>query len=298
MTPDSRFAVLATGRAFLECPRWHRGRLWLSDFYTHEVIRLDLDGRIETVAEVPQQPGGLGFLPDGRLLVVSMRDRRVLRQVADGRLVTHADLSAIATGHLNDMVVDAAGRAYVGNFGFDLMGGGTPAAATLARVDPDGSVHAVAHGLQFPNGSTISADGRTLVVAETLGNRLSAFDVGPGGALGPRRDWARFAPPPSLIDFATTLGEIKVAPDGTALDAEGAIWAADAVGRRVLRIAAGGRILEEISTAPMGCYACGLGGSDGRTLFLCVAPDFQEDARKSAREAELWTTQVAVPGVS
>lgn len=289
------FTPLITGLSFLEAPRWHDGRLWLSDFYTHRVIAVDLAGRVETIAEVPQQPSGLGWLPDGRLLVVSMRDRRLLRREADGTLVEHADLAAVAGGHCNDMVVDAHGRAYVGNFGFDLMSGAPPQRATLARVDPDGSVHAVAHDLCFPNGSVITPDGRTLIVGESFGNRMSAFDVAADGSLGPRRDWATFAPLPTATDFMGVLGQLAIAPDGCTLDAEGCLWIADAIGQRVVRVRGGGDIVQSLSTAPLGVFACALGGDDGRTLFLCVAPDFNEHARREAREAQLWTVRVDVP---
>ncbi|KQP02938.1 SMP-30/gluconolactonase/LRE family protein [Pseudorhodoferax sp. Leaf265] len=293
---EPRFSELIAGYSFLEGPRWHDGRLWLSDFYTQRVIAVGLDGRAETIAAVPQQPSGLGWLPDGRLLVVSMRDRRVLRREADGRLVQHADLSGVAGGHANDMVVDGQGRAYVGNFGFDLMGGGTPALARLARVDPDGTVSVAAEGLHFPNGAMLTPDGRTLVVCETMGNRISAFDVQADGGLGPRRDWAVWGPQPSMTDVPTVLGSLKAAPDGAVLDAEGAVWFADAVGHRAVRMAPGGEILQSIPTGNMGCFALTLGGPDRRTLFLCVAPDFHEAARQAAREAAVWATPVDVPG--
>lgn len=296
MAIDPRFSVLVDGYTFFESPRWHDNRLWLSDFYTHQVIRVDLQGQVEKVADVAQQPSGMGWLPDGRLLVVSMRDRKVLRQESDGRLVVHADLSAVAGGHANDMVVDAQGRAYVGNFGFDLMGGGTPQTASLARVDPDGTVHTAATGLYFPNGAMITPDGRTLIVGETMGNRISAFDIRDDGSLGPRRDWATWGPLPPLTDTPTVLGALTAAPDGATLDAEGAVWFADAVGHRVVRMASGGEILETISTGEQGAFACTLGGPDGHTLFICVAPDFHEHARQAAREAAIWTTRVGVPG--
>jgi sugar lactone lactonase YvrE len=296
MVIDPRFSVLVSGYTFLESPRWHNDRLWLSDFYTHQVLSVDLQGQVEKIAEVPGQPSGMGWLPDGRLLVVSMRDRKILRQEADGRLVTHADLSSIAGGHTNDMVVDSHGRAYVGNFGFDLMGGGTPQAATLARVDPDGSVRVVANDLYFPNGSMITPDGKTLIVGETMGNRISAFDIQADGALGARRDWAAFGPLPTLTDIGTVLGNLKAAPDGATLDAEGAVWFADAIANRVVRMAPGGEILDSISTGVLGAFACTLGGPAGPTLFSCVAPDFNEHARQQAREASVWTTEVSVPG--
>jgi sugar lactone lactonase YvrE len=295
MSIDPRFSVFVDGYTYFECPRWHEDRLWLSDFYTGQVIRVALDGQVEKMADVPQQPSGLGWLPDGRLLIVSMRDRKLLRREPNGELVVHADLSGVATGHLNDMVVDAQGRAYVGNFGFDLMGGGTPATAALTRVDPDGSVHRAADGLYFPNGSMITPDGRTLIVCETIGNRISAFDIAADGSLGPRRDWARFGDPPPLTDVASAMGALKALPDGATLDAEGAVWFSDSGRNCVVRVAPGGEVLDTLSTGAMGTFACALGGPDGHTLFICVAPDFHEDARKAAREAAVWTTRVQVP---
>ncbi|MFT3815029.1 MAG: SMP-30/gluconolactonase/LRE family protein [Acidovorax sp.] len=292
----STFRTLLSGFSFLESPRWHDGRLWLSDFYTHCVLAVDADGRAQTVAEVPQQPSGLGWLPDGRLLVVSMRDRRVLRQELDGRLVLHADLQSIAGGNANDMVVDAQGRAYVGNFGFDLMNGADLQTARLACVSPDGQVSVAAEGLYFPNGSMITPDGKTLLVGETAGNRISAFAIGADGSLGPRRDWAVFGPLPEAADQASVFGNMKVGPDGAALDAEGAVWLADAVGKRLLRVAEGGRILDEISTGEQGVFACALGGPDRRTLYACIAPDSMEHLRAHTREAQLWAVEVAVPG--
>lgn len=296
MTPTHPFSPFVSGYTFLESPRWHDGQLWLSDFYTRQVLRVNLQGEVTPVAEVPGQPSGMGWLPDGRLLVVSMRERRILRLEADGQLVTHADLSSVAGGHANDMVVDALGRAYVGNFGFDLMGGGTPQTATLARVDPDGTVHAVARDLYFPNGSMITPDGQTLIVGETMGNRISAFDIQPDGNLGQRRDWARFGALPALTDMGSVLGSLQAAPDGATLDAEGCVWFADAIGHRVVRMAPGGDILASLSTGSQGAFACTLGGPDGRTLFVCVAPDFHEQARQAAREAAVWNTTVSVPG--
>ncbi len=278
--------------SFLEGPRWRDGRLWTSDFYTHQVLSCREDGSdLRVEAEVPAQPSGLGWLPDGRLLVVSQRDHRVLRREPDGALVTHADLSAHATGVLNDMLVDAQGRAYVGNFGFDLMGGGELRTAALVRVDPDGSAAVVARDLYFPNGMAL-VDG-VLVVAETLGNRISAFDVGPDGGLGARRDHARFGDPPTATDVPGVLGSLVVAPDGMCADRDGAVWAADAIGNRAVRVR-GGEIVDTVD-AGTGVYACALGGEDGRTLFLCTAPGFAEHERRDTREARMLATRVEVP---
>jgi len=290
------FSTLISGYDYLEAPRWHDGRLWVSDFYTHQVIAADMDGRVETVAIVAGQPSGLGWLPDGRLLVVSMRDRTLLRREPDGSLVVHADLSGIAGGPVNDMVVDAQGRAYVGNFGFDLMGGAPLETARLALVDSDGRVSVTAENLYFPNAMMITPDGRTLIVNETFGNRISAFDIRADATLGQRRDWACFGLLPQGRELAEVFPQARVAPDGGAMDAEGAVWIADAIGNRALRVAEGGRILDEISTGTQGVFACMLGGPDRRTLFLCVAPDFHEHQRTNAREAAIWAVAVDVPG--
>jgi len=214
-------ATIVSGFGFLEAPRWHQNRIWFSDFYTYRVLSAREDGSdLRTEAEVPQQPAGLGWLPDGRLLVVSMLDRKVLRREADGTLVTHADLGAHATGHANDMVVDAAGRAYVGNFGFDLMSGAPLETTSLHRVDPDGTVTEVATDLWFPNGSVITPEG-VLIVNETFGNRCTAFDLTPDGQLANRRAWAEFGPLSADRALDSVLASATVAADGGCLDAEG-----------------------------------------------------------------------------
>jgi len=195
----SEAKVLATGLYFGEGPRWHEGRLWFSDFYDHAVKSMDESGAVRIELQIDDHPSGLGWLPDGRMLVVSMNQRRVLR--LEGKEVrVHADLSAVATYRANDMVVDAQGRAYIGNFGFrlddELQRRGVEGVladhptANLARVDPDGSVHIAAPDMHFPNGSVITPDGKTLIVAETLALRLTAFDIGPDGTLSNRRVWA------------------------------------------------------------------------------------------------------------
>jgi sugar lactone lactonase YvrE len=285
--------VVLDGFSYLECPRWHDGRLWVSDFYTEKVVAIDGRGGVEVVAEVPGQPSGLGFLPDGRLLVVSMRDHRVLVRDEPGRLTEHADLSGVVSGVLNDMVVDDRGRAWVGNFGFDLMGGAPLRYTTLTRVDPDGSVAVAAEDLGFPNGMVILPGG-VLVVAETFAGRLTAFDIDADGGLSGQREWARFGEPPGTDDVTVALERLEVAPDGICADADGAIWVADALHARLIRVREGGEVAEEIATK-MGVYACMLGGEDGRTLFACAAPSFAEHERRAAREAELLAYEVEVP---
>ena len=288
------FETLIGGLSFTECPRWHDGRLYFSDFYTQRVLAVGLDGTVETIAEVPGQPSGLGFLPDGRMLIVSMRDRRIMRRELDSSLVEHADLSSLAPWHLNDMLVDTRGQAWVGNFGFDLMGDAKVTTTNLISVDWDGSARVAAVGLGFPNGMALTPDGSTLIVAETMMNRLSAFDVA-SGVLGKRWTWAAFGDPPTSDGIAEVLSQVDVAPDGICLDAEGAIWVADAMHGRLIRVAKGGDILEELKIDGLGVFACMLGGDNGRTLFACVAPTFNEAEASRNHRAAIWMTYVDVP---
>ena len=267
--------------AFAEAPRWHGGALWFSDFYTRCVQRLDpARGELRTVCEVPGQPSGLGWLPDGRLLVVSMLDRRVLRLERDGSLAVHADLSRLASFHCNDMVVDAAGRAYVGNFGFDLLAKAPPAPAELVLVQPDGTARVAARELMFPNGCVVTPDGGTLVVAETAAKRLTAFDIAPGdGSLSNRRVWAE-------------LDALR--PDGICLDADGAIWCATLRARACVRVREGGALLARVETAHP-CIACALGGDDGRTLFVVTGEVSAAEEALARRSACIWSVRVDVP---
>ncbi len=290
----SEFQPLITGLSFTECPRWHQGRLYFSDFYTYRVLAVAEDGTTEVIAHVPGQPSGLGFLPDGRMLIVSMRDRKIMRRETDGSLVVHADLSSLAPWHVNDMLVDYDGRAWVGNFGFDLTGGAKVCTTVLICVEQDGSARVVAGGLGFPNGMAMTPDGRTLIVGETTMNRLSAFDV-TAGSLGQRRNWAAFGDAPTSSDFTELLGQVDVAPDGICLDAEGAVWVADVKKNRLIRVAEGGRILHELHTEGTCVYACMLGGEDGHTLFACVAPTFHEHEASAHHHAEIWKTTVKTP---
>jgi sugar lactone lactonase YvrE len=251
----SGLPVLLDGIGFGEGPRWHDGRLWFSDFHQRSVSSVGDEGDRRIELAIEESPSGLGWLPDGRLLVVAMESRRVIRIERDGAVVTHADLSAIATGNCNDMVVATDGTAYVGNFGFDFTAGEPRRAATLARVDPDGAVSAAADGLEFPNGTVITPDGRTLIVGETMAKRATAFTIADDGTLHDRRVWAEF---------------VDVMPDGCGLDAEGAIWFADAASREVVRVREGGEIIGRVD-AGQRAFACALGGDDGRTLFVLCA---------------------------
>src|SRR5262249_55560110 len=228
---------------------------------------------------VPGQPSGLGWLPDGRLLVVSMTDRRLLRLDPSGLSVV-ADLSDVATFHCNDMVVDRQGRAYIGNFGSDFEGGGAPRPAVLALVLPDGTVRVAAEELAFPNGTVLTADGRTLIVGESFGARLTAFDVAADGSLSRRRVWA-------ALEGAV--------PDGICLDAENAVWVASPLSKEVLRVREGGDVVERVSTAAQ-AIACMLGGPERRTLFVLTARALNREACRTQRSARIEMVEVDVPG--
>jgi sugar lactone lactonase YvrE len=272
--------VLLGGLGFGEGPRWHDGRLWFSDMGAARVMAVDPDGRAEVVLEVPTRPSGLGWLPDGRLLVVSMRDRRVLRLEPDGEVVVHADLADLASFDCNDMVVDGLGRAYVGNAGFDLSARPLEVrAAEVVLVTPDGEARVVDDEVVFPNGSVVTPDGSTLVVAETFGQCLTAFTIAEDGSLTDRRT------------FASLRG---TSPDGICLDAEGAVWVADANGSACLRVREGGEVVDRVDTG-RGCFACMLGGADRRTLFLMTAEGF-EGAAIRRRTAAIEVVEVEVPG--
>ncbi len=274
--------VVLDGLAFGEGPRWHEGRLWFSDMHAQQVIAVAPGGAHEVIVEVPNDPSGLGWLPDGRMLVVSMRDRRVLRLEPNGELVEHANLWDLAPFHCNDMVVDSVGRAYVGNFGWDLHGGGGPRTTTLVRVDPDGSTTVVAGDLSFPNGTVITPDERTLIVGESMARRLTAFDIAADGSLSNRRVWAEL--PDGTL------------PDGICLDAHGAIWSACPISGLVHRIAEGGEILQTIDTGRGGAFACMLGDDDRRTLYVCTAGTSEPERCKAERHGRIERTRVDVPG--
>lgn len=266
--------TLIDGLCFAEGPRWHDGALWLSDMHAHEVLRVTPDGVRETVCEVEHWPSGLGWLPGGDLLVVSMTDRRVLRWDGTG-LHLHADLADLASFHCNDMAVDRHGRAYVGNFGFDLHAQKKPKPAELICVEPDGTARVVARDLQFPNGTVITPDGATLVVGESWGARLTAFDVDDDGGLDNRRVWA------TQPDGAL--------PDGICLDEAGGIWLASPSTNECLRQVEGGKITHRVAVA-QGAFACMLGGDDGRTLFIATAGSSDPEAcrRKRSSRIEVW----------
>lgn len=266
---------LADKRYFCEGPRWHQGRFWFSDFYAHEVCSVGLGGDVRVEQSLgDEQPSGLGWLPNGDLLVVGMLKRQVLRRSNGPTLAVHADLANIATFHANDMLVAPEGDAYVGNFGFDLdaylvahgveglldaLGtDASPFLGKLAHVKPDGTVSVAAEPVLFPNGMVLLNGGRTLVLAQTLGFELTAFDRAPDGSLSNRRVWA-------------ALKDAMVAPDGICADAQGGIWVANALAPVVIRVEEGGQITDTVTTS-QNAYACALGGPGDRHLLICTAP--------------------------
>jgi sugar lactone lactonase YvrE len=286
---EAALAPVAAGLAFPEGPRWHDGALWCADIADGQVLRIGSAGAVEVVADGIPGVSGLGWLPDGRLLAVAGVQRALLRREASGWQV-HADLSTLVPADCNDMVVDGQGRAWIGNWGFDFMAGAKPATTVIVRVDPDGRAQVVADGMFFPNGSVVTPDGRTLIVAETYRGQLTAFDIADDGSLRNRRAWA-------------TLAEGK--PDGICLDAEGAIWLASPPTRDVLRVRPDGEITHRVAV-PGDAVACMLGGDDRRTLYLLSAPLFappdsaqrfrDSAALRTLRGGRIDSLHVEVPG--
>ncbi len=275
------------GLNFGECPRWHDGRLWYSDFFDHAVFSVSPDGERRVEVDFDGEPAGLGWLPDGRLLINSRLDRAIVRREEDGTLVRHGDLRPWATWHANDMVVASNGQAYAGNFGFDLDGiyDGTVDAsavgpASLVRVDPDGTSHEAAADIAFPNGTVITDDGRTLIIAESAAAKLTAFDRAADGTLDNRREWA-------------ALG--SVAPDGICLCEDDTIWVSNAYAPECIRVAEGGEVLERVATS-MNCYACMLGDDDRRTLYMITAPVSHAAVARAERKGGIEKVRTTVAG--
>jgi sugar lactone lactonase YvrE len=277
------FDTLLGGRAFLEGPRWRvdgdgRGALYVSDMHAHEVLRVSTNGDVDVVASLDTAPSGLGWLPDGTMLVVSMDDRKLLR-LDGGGLAEVADCSQLAPAEINDMVVDRHGHAFISQFGFDFHGGEKFASAPLLRVDPDGSTRAVSAPLRFANGMVITADERTLVVAESAGHDLVAFDLDDDGAISNQRVWA----------------ELPDVPDGICIDADDGVWIASPVTGACTRVREGGEVTDVVQS-PANAIACALGGDDGHTLFVCTSPTTGEPEKsRELRGAKVEMTTVDVP---
>jgi sugar lactone lactonase YvrE len=261
-----------------ESPRWHEGRLWFADWGTREVVAVDLEGRSEVIARLSTAPFSIDWLPDGTLLIIAGRERRLLRREPDGSLVAHVKLARHGQTPWNEIVVDGRGNTYLNNIGFDFPGGDfTP--GFIALVSADGSVRRVADGVDFPNGMAITPDNATLIVAESYANRLTAFDIAADGSLADRRTWAELP------------GDH---PDGICLDLEGAIWYADVGTRRCVRVREGGEVVQSIEV-DRGCFACTLGGPDRRTLFMVAADWSDPQALMSGRSRTGRVLAVAAP---
>lgn len=275
----SELRTIVTGLAFPECPRWHAGSLWFSDMHADQVFQVSESGEILQTLAVPDNPGGLGWLPNGHLLIVGMK-RNLLYQLIDGQLQVYADLGTVHTHQSNDMVVGNNGTVYIGNFGFDLMAGAPPQQTQLAQVALGGAVSAGPDELSFPNGMVITDAGKTLVVAESWGNRLTAFAIAADGSLGQRRVWAE-------------LGDLI--PDGICLDAEGCIWVSACANHACVRVREGGEVLQSIETGDLNPFACMLGGADGQTLFMCNSGATHPQHTLSERSGRIDCVRVAVP---
>ena len=272
--------TLMTGVSFGESPRWHDGRLWFCDWGAEELIAVDLEGDSELICRVQSFPFCIDWLPDGRLLIVSARDRALLTLMPDRSLATHADLSGLSDHPPgNEIVVDNRGNAYVNGAGFDMMAGAPFAPGTVALVAADGTVRQVADGIAFPNGMAVTPDNRTLIVADSYGKELTAFDIETDGSLTNRRAWAE-------------LGD--GVPDGICLDSEGAVWYADVPNKRCVRVQEGGQVLQTIEL-DRGCFACMLGGDDGRSLFLITREWHGTDVSKGAGTGQVLIARAPAP---
>ena len=278
---DHKAELFADDFIFLEAPRWHNGKLWVSDVFDHKLHSLTLAGKREFICEVPNRPSGQGFLPDGTHIVVSATDRKLL-SVKNGKLSEYADLSKYATGYVNDFAIDRHGRIYAGNFGYDYDGGEPRKLASLHRVDPDRTVREVASGVDFPNGAVVINNGRTLVVAETWIGKLAAFDLSDEGELSNRRVFA-------------DLGERQ--PDGICADAADAIWVGCFNTGEFLRVLDGGKITDRVAFEGR-AVSCILGGPDLRQLFCTVYAGSIPELVAKHRKGCIYTLSVDVGGPS
>jgi sugar lactone lactonase YvrE len=275
----AEFTTLLDDLIFCEGPRWHGGKLWFSDMHDRKIWTVDLEGNKELVHEADNDISGLGFLPDGTLLYVSMQDRKLIRLV-NGKSVEVADLSGLATFHCNDMIVDSKGRSYIGNFGFDLHGGETPSPANFIMVDEEGTASIAAPNLMFANGTVITPDNKTMIVGETFGACLTAFDIAEDGTLSNKRQWADISP---------------AVPDGICLDADGAIWVASPTTSEVIRVLEGGEITHHLKPSAIP-FACMLGSDDRKTLFVLTAEESSPHKMEGRRTGKIEITRVHVAG--
>lgn len=271
--------ILLDSLTFPECPRWHDGALWFSDVHAHTIIRMTANGHAERIVENARQPAGLGWLPNGDLLYARMVDRTLVRRTPPGDESIVADLSALEAVQINDMVVSAEGRAYIGGFGFDINKGDQLALSSIMLVQPDGTASIAAADMRFPNGMVITPDGKTLIAAETVGRCLTAFDIADDGTLHKRREWAA----------------LPVFPDGICLDAENAVWVASPTTSECLRVREGGEITHTVKSQAKGVYACMLGGPHGTTLYLCTANTTGPELAQGISTGWIETVEAEIP---
>jgi len=272
--------VFADDFVFLEGPRWRGDKLWVSDMYANTVYTLTMDGKREKIIEVPERPSGLGWLPDGTFIIVSMHDRKIMKMV-DGKLEVHADISHLANSDINDMVVDKKGNAYIGNIGFNLFKGEKFKPTNFVLVKANGDASEVATGLAVPNGPVVTPDGKTLIVAESWGKKLTAFDIQDDGSLTGQRVWADL--------------DGSASPDGICLDAEGAVWVANFGGDNFVRVLEGGEVTHSIKVDDRFPVACTLGGPDGKTFFGLTYQGSIKDVGSGKAASRIETVTVDVP---
>jgi sugar lactone lactonase YvrE len=277
---ESETSIVADGLVFPECPRWHEGRLWFSDVHAHAIKSLRTGGDVRVEVGDARQPAGLGWRPDGTLLFAQMAERKLARVTASGAVETVADVSALEPVQINDMVVDGRGNAYIGGFGFELNAGAQPKPANVILVRADGTASPAAGDMMFPNGMVITPDGATLIVAETVARRLTAFDIGDDASLSGRRVWAA----------------LDVFPAGICLDAVGAVWVASPVTGECVRVREGGEVTHRVKSHAKGVYACMLGGDDRRTLYLCTANTTGPELVQSKSTGWIESVRADVPG--
>jgi len=280
MSSQREVQTLLAGRAFVESPRWHEGRLWFSDWLTREIVTVDLRGISEVMYRVPTFPFSMDWLLDGRLLVTS--GTQVLRGQANGLLTPYADAANVCKKGLNEIVVDGRGNAYVNDVGFDLMAGENFAPGIIAHLTADGTIRQVAEGVAFPNGMAVTPDDSTLIVAESYGRKLTAFDIARDGTLSKRRVWA---------DLGNGV------PDGICIDADNAVWYGDVPNKRCVRVHEGGEVLQVIDL-DRGCFACMLGGEDRKTLFMMAAEwhGVSKMSPQETRTGTVLTVKAPAPG--
>jgi sugar lactone lactonase YvrE len=286
---SSAVRTVLDGLYFGEGPRWHEGALYFSDMHGHRVVRTDLQSPATTVVEITHdEPSGLGWLPDGRMLVVAMETQKLLRVENDGTVVEHADLSGLARGSINDMIVRADGTAYVGDMGSRIHEGGERRPGQTIKVTPDGGVSCAADDLASPNGHILTDDGKTLIVAESAGSCLTAFAVGADGELTGRHTFAVLHPDKEGLPVAP--------PDGICLDEAGCVWLASPRAGAVIRVSPTQGVTDEILIERRRPYACMLGGEDRRDLYICLADDHDPEGARGARRGAIAVARVAVAG--